>query len=219
MLVGNDIVALNDKDNITSFNRAKYLMKISLPTEIIVSKLTGIKQTAFLWSIKESAYKLTQKHLSSTSFHPKHYQLISCNQLSENNFQSSIEYIPLKLKLYAITQINNEYIHTIMVLNQEHLNYCHYQTIKYASKTSQLKISKEIKKTLIQNVSSSLGINPSGKINITKNKHGIPYLLLNNKTLNSLDISISHDGEFGAYAFLYFHQNQHINNATKCVSQ
>ncbi|MDA3818953.1 MAG: hypothetical protein PF590_00550 [Candidatus Delongbacteria bacterium] len=95
------------------------------------------------------------------------------------------------------------------VLNQKHIKQVHYQIIKYAAKASQQEISQEIKNALIHNVSSDLRHNSTEKISITKNEQGVPRLLLNQT--QGPDISISHDGEFGAYAYLSAHRNQHTN--------
>ncbi|MGM0650943.1 MAG: hypothetical protein ACQES1_10620 [Bacteroidota bacterium] len=204
MLVGNDIVALHEKHNLKSFNRPGYVMKFSFLSEQEQCNNIETNSIAFLWSIKESAYKLIQKYLTLVPFNPKHFQLTSCNQFSDTIINSSIEYTPQKLKLSALTHVNNEYIHTMAVLNQKHIKQVHYQIIKYPAKASQQEISQEIRNALIQNVSSDLCLNPSEKVSITKNEQGIPRLLLSNGY--PPDISISHDGEFGAYAYLSSHQ-------------
>ncbi|MGC9331122.1 MAG: 4'-phosphopantetheinyl transferase family protein [Bacteroidales bacterium] len=199
MLIGNDIVALNEKQNLKSFNRPGYLMKFSFPSEQRRCKDLETNSTAFLWSLKESTYKLIQKYLNVNIFNPKDFYLLTC-KASSDVITSTIEYTPGNLLLTGNTFTNRDYVHTITLLKQEHLTQCQHKVIRYDASEPQEMISTRLKKALAEHVGSRLNIYDTSQINIVKNRHGIPCISLSKNIIP--DISLSHDGEFGAYVYL-----------------
>lgn len=187
-MIGNDIIDIAETKKNTNWQRPRFLEKLFTLTEqaLIHNSENKFIMVWRLWSMKEAAYKLyTQLH-TTRFYNPK-------------QFECEINAYALKVRYKAFqcdinTKITDTYILSEASLCSQHrvskvvrLISKDYNNQSYATKTA-----------LITAVSNQFNINKS-ELNIKKSKFGIPALFYNNIKLNT-SISLSHHGNYGAYA-------------------
>jgi phosphopantetheinyl transferase (holo-ACP synthase) len=198
LFIGNDIIALNESFNSRSFSNTRYYNKISDIAERELLSIVGHDSSAILWSLKESAYKVICKLCSPVPFNPKHFRLLD---IAEKNlfWDSKIEYVNGKIVLSGKSFVCSNYIHSwVMPFEQDQLK-LKSKVIAFGT-TDKEQNSREIKHILKNELANFFGMS-SKQIIISKNQYEIPYVIFEGEFLP--DISLSHDGEYAAYAFVY----------------
>jgi len=198
LYIGNDIIALKESFNSSSFSNARYYNKISDIAERDLLVIVENNASALLWSLKESAYKLCSKMCTPIPFNPKHFRLID---IAEKNLflESKVEFVNNQLVFQGKTFICDDYLHSwLMPLDQDQSK---LKSEVFAFESSdEEQNSYQIKQILRKKLAGFYGLN-ARKIKLQKDRNGIPFVTLEGRI--SPDISLSHDGEYAAYTFVY----------------
>lgn len=187
-MIGNDIVDLNLAKTESNWKRNGFLEKIftEKEQEFINYAKSSFEMVWLLWSMKESAYKIFFKQHSLQFFAPKRF---------ECDINTSRNTVKIDDMVYDTTStISNNSIHTIANLTTAKsiitdcfkLENNRYEVQHY---TTYNNLKKEAAKQF--NI-------PISHIDIKKNQFGIPII----DQLPKIQISISHHGFYGAYAFV-----------------
>ena len=181
--IGNDIVDLHLAKTQSNWQRKGFLQKQFTEEEqtVILTSKDPFLQVWLFWSMKEAAYKCYTQKYQKRFFAP---QKILCKNLS-----NSEGIVTIGSEVYVITySITADYIHSIA---QKHMSE------KMVSKIIFTKNGLSSTKIIAQSVLSHF----SAEVSLKKNKIGIPYLYQQqHKMPNS--ITISHHGNYGAYAIM-----------------
>jgi phosphopantetheinyl transferase len=198
-LAGNDIVALNEPDNLSAPYRPRFLEKLFTPDEqawIRQQADIGIASWC-LWACKESAYKLGRKLGDPRSYSPKNIRVTPQGNMPATELKCLVHH---NQRILPVTcYINPEFVHAIAALDMAHGDTI--QTVFRAGNPDDVSIS--IRKAIISSISNRYGIAPA-EIRIIQRSDKIPQLYAGNLPL-PIDLSISHDGNWGAFVY---HENK-----------
>jgi len=191
-MIGNDIIDLKAASIENDWKRKGFLNKVFTDKEqdIILSDKDPSKMVWLLWSMKESAYKVYSKKYSYRFFAPKKLQCTLTSKTSGYVRINDEEYFTESL-------VTSKYIHTITSKRFDKIKSCSF-TIGNSSYVSQHKESYD---RLKAETSEELKL-PIEEISIKKDKVGFPKLYHNHKQITT-PFSISHHGNYGAYAIVY----------------
>lgn len=187
-MIGNDIVCLATANQSKRLNSQRFLDKIFTLEEQAIIKNAQKPDIAIwqLWAVKESAYKSWIQQGYNPIFAPAK---IVCKK-HQQNFIVNIDEITFEVTTtttgqytYAETFEKN----TKIISDCFHLNKSNY----YAQ-------SFQVKQILKKRVAKEFNLNFS-EINIKKSAKQIPMLTYKSENL-PIKISLSHHGNFGAYA-------------------
>jgi phosphopantetheinyl transferase (holo-ACP synthase) len=182
-MIGNDIVDLQLAKIESNWQRKGFLEKQFTQKEqkeILTSEKPFLKVWLF-WSMKEAAYKCyTQKH-QKRFFAPQKFE---CSLVSEDLGTVSFA----TAKFYTTTFLNTFYTYTIAEENKEGLSV-------FSSIGSPQTIDKDLKLKLAEKTGVS-----HQEIEQRKSFVGAPSYYHKEKLLTS-SCSISHHGNYGAFAF------------------
>ena len=186
-MIGNDIVDLRQAAKDSNWKRPRFLDKVFTQKEqsIISSSENEDQMVWLLWSMKEASYKAYVREFKHSFFNPKR---IRC-QLGLNN--EGVVNINDKI-YYLRTLITSEYVHSIASNNKEK-----YPDINLF-KLFGVDQSESVRSQLINQISYKKGIDLT-LIKIKKTALGVPNLFLNTEQIFEA-LSISHHGEYGAFA-------------------
>lgn len=178
-MIGNDVVDLQLAKTQSNWQRKGFLEKQF--TEFEISKILASKNPTekvwLFWSMKEAAYKCFVQIHQKRFFAPKKFE---CALLSNSTGFVTIH----NAIFYTTSSITSNCIYTVS------------STKKVNNYTSSLfKIDE--KATIFRQLKKNF----SKEIEIKKNDLGVPFLYQQNKKL-SYSLSISHHGNYGAYAYL-----------------
>ncbi|QOD59757.1 4-phosphopantetheinyl transferase family protein [Polaribacter haliotis] len=181
--IGNDIVDLKFAKTESNWQRKGFLEKqfTKKEQEIILNASDSFLQVWQFWSMKESAYKCFTQQVEKRFFAPKKFE---CSITSKNEGFVIFE----DLKFYTTTVINTSYIHTIAKSHQEKIEI-------FSSIGSSKNVDNDIKLKLAEKT----GI-PSEEIEKRKTTIGAPIYYHKEQKLTK-SCSISHHGNYGAFAF------------------
>jgi len=193
-MIGNDIVDLKLAAVQSNWKRKGFLDKIFTNKEqdLILNAKDPSIMVWLLWSMKESAYKIYMRQNSLRIFAPKRFE---CDVNTSQNTVKINEIL-----YFTSSTISKDSIHTIARLNLNTSIRTNYFKMKNDSYTIQHNTTYN---SLKEGVTQQFDI-PISKIEINKNKMGIPYI----NELSKVSISISHHGIFGAYAFEFIEPSQ-----------
>lgn len=186
-MIGNDIVDLEEARQSSNWQRPRFLEKIFTQKEqqLIHSSDNRFQMVWHLWSMKEAAYKLyTQKH-PSRFYNPKGFECNIQNEIGSVRFKG--------FECYVKTQMTSKYV----------LSEARLKPSKMTSKVIELKAndpktqSEIIKDGLLSKLSKHYQV-PKSDLKIRKTEFGVPNVVFNSE---KFQVSISHHGFFGAYAF------------------
>jgi phosphopantetheinyl transferase (holo-ACP synthase) len=185
--VGNDIVDLQLAEKESNWQRKGFLEKQFTEQEqsFILNSENPFLSVWIFWTMKEAAYKCyTQKH-PKQFFAPSKFD---CNLL--NNDRGSVSF--KNNKYFTTTDINTFYIHTIAETN-------FVKNAKEVYLFSSIGNSKNIDLDLKKKLQEETGF---AQENIEKRKTevGAPLFYNNEKKITN-SCSISHHGNYGAFAF------------------
>lgn len=195
--IANDIVSLVDTQNIDSFAKPRFLLKISNPHENKILQQIQVNKPALLWSLKEAAYKCYSKMHPGTPFNFTQFQLVSCSTQNKNIY-SEIVHIHSQHCFIGESTITAQYIHTIASVANNKAHTVHQQVIQ--CNTADPAIIAERLHGFIKQKAAALLQTHIESINIIKDIDNIPYLYANSQII--ADISLSHDGQYGAYVMV-----------------
>jgi phosphopantetheinyl transferase (holo-ACP synthase) len=191
-MIGNDIVDLKLASSSPNCRRKRFIDKVfSVEEQKIISHSSDPFLTIWLlWSMKESAYKIYARQHSEQFFAPKK---IKCKLSSYT--EGIVEIFSETYK--TITTIDKDYIYTIahkdfsevIVSNCFKVDMTTYSVQHYTSYLSIINTIAELKNI------------PTVSLVIKKNEIGVPNLYRNN-VVQSILFSITHHGNYGAYAIL-----------------
>lgn len=187
-MIGNDIVDLNLAKLECNWQRKGFLEKQFTTTEIdkILTSENPLLKICLFWSMKEAAYKNYTQKINKRFFAPKKFD---CSLVSEESGIVIFE----NQSFNTTTLISSSYLHTIVKDDLDN-NYSEFPffTSTGNSNTVDIDLKKQLQK--------ETGI-PFLKIEKRNSNIGIPSFYYQDKLLTQF-CSISHHGNFGAYAFI-----------------
>lgn len=183
-MIGNDVVDIAKAKRDSNWERPRYLEKIFTKKEQrYISKSENKTEMVWrLWSMKEAAYKLYTQLYPSRFYAPNQFCCDIDDALGKvcyKNFSCVVE-----------TNIQPEYIVSEARLTSEEFN----STVIKIDESSNGKI---LHYKLIEEVASAHSLSKYD-IEINKDSYNIPTIHYKN---DQIFISLSHHGNFGAYAF------------------
>lgn len=186
-MMGNDIVDFKQAAKESNWRRPRFLDKTFTLKEqsIILSSENKDQMVWLLWSLKEAAYKAYVREFEHSFFNPKRIQC----QLGLNN--ESVVNIDDKI-YYLSSIITSEYVHSTASNNKEKRP--RIELFKLFDDNQSEAISTRLKKQVSNNKERNLNA-----LKLKKTALGVPNLFLNNEQIFEA-LSISHHGDYGAYA-------------------
>jgi phosphopantetheinyl transferase (holo-ACP synthase) len=187
-MIGNDIVDLAEARQKSNWKRPRFLEKLFTFNEqqLIQNSKHQFLMVWRLWSMKESAYKLfTQLH-PSRFYNPKQFEC------EINDSEGKVSY--KDFRCYIKTNMTSQYIlseASLVVMDMIS------ESVKI-DKSSPKQQSHTTKNILLSKISEDYQILKK-ELRVVKSEFGIPSVYQNSKKLN-MSISISHHGNYGAYA-------------------
>ncbi len=187
-MVGVDIIDIVETKKSSNWQRPRFLEKLFTLNEqqLIHDSKNPFIMVWQLWSMKEAAYKLYTQIQPCRFYNPKQFQC----EINNANFKVTYK----DFKCFVNTKISSQYI-----LSEAHLE--HREITSKCIKllcSNYANQSQMIKEALLVSISNQFKVLKS-KLKIVKSEFGIPSIYYNSKKLN-VGISISHHGNYGAYA-------------------
>lgn len=209
--VGNDVVDLKTTDAIGKASDRKFIQRVLCCDEqdiVFNSKCPDSMLWAF-WAAKETAYKAINKTYPEISSAPRRYPVIIHTGKYSNNIFGNVN--TPKGSIAVTISIHEDYIHCIGATNQEvglDKIFWGVQKIDPTKKWEMVLPSEResviVRRLAIERMAESLNHNPDD-IHIISHHyecgHGSPIVYFKGNEEN-IDLSLSHDGRFAAYAFL-----------------
>ena len=195
MPIGNDIIDLDE----ASKHRPQYYLRLKssgfAKEEWLLHDLPdGTDGLWLLWSLKESAYKaLVQGDWDGRRFNPMDFNVTSLKQHA-NDFVAEICFKNRAVNatstlhkhyLYSVTQPENDLRLLSLTFECPSLAYIHQ--------------SGEVRKQAISALADAMNI-PADALSIRKTEDEVPQFFKNDELLETVDLSLSHHGKYGAYA-------------------
>ena len=189
-MLGNDIIDIKEAKRTSNWQRKGFLDKVfsSHEQKEIQESLDPFYLVWRLWSMKESAYKVSIQFGLERSFNPSSIQ---CTIISSEVGLISIG----GLSLYSETKVSEDYILSLVnSINKQ-------QTITKVLKipTQNLQVQQEVLcQQILAQVSTDYNYDKDD-LRIQKTNLNVPYISHKNKKIAS-HISISHHGKFGVFS-------------------
>jgi len=185
-MIGNDIIDIAYTYKSTNWKRDGWLEKVCTPDEIelVYSSYDPFLTVWRMWTMKESAYKVSIKEGLSHSLNPASFETKFIDSFSGKVLYGSTS-------LQTLTNIiETAYISTVAA---RQINKIQYEVIDIGREPR-----KDVRKALITHISQTHSICENA-ISIFSHEKRIPTILVNNTTLD-ISISMSHHGQYGAFA-------------------
>ncbi|WP_040252708.1 4'-phosphopantetheinyl transferase family protein [Psychroserpens mesophilus] len=186
-MIGNDIVDLQQAAKDSNWKRFRFLDKVFTQKEqcIIHSSENQNQMVWLLWTMKEAAYKAHIRETKLPFLNPKRMQC----QLGLNN--EGVVCIDEK-RYHSKSIITSKYIHSIAMKTGFKCPEIHFFKLP---ETDQ---SQMLRGKIVNQISLNKGKELSA-IEIKKSAIGVPNVFYNGQQIMEA-LSISHHGEFGAFA-------------------
>ncbi|WP_179344561.1 4'-phosphopantetheinyl transferase family protein [Winogradskyella ursingii] len=186
-MVGNDIVDLAEAKRASNWQRPRFLEKLFTPNEqqYIQNSDNPFLTVWQLWSMKEATYKLYTQLNPSRFYNPKSFECSFQNENQKVRFKD--------FEFFVQSRITSKYIISEARLNPFKMN---SEVIPFNVKDYKSQ-SGETKAALMERISKTYQV-PISKLKFQKSEFGIPSVSFDSDKIN---VSISHHGIFGAYAF------------------
>ncbi|MBN1663654.1 MAG: 4'-phosphopantetheinyl transferase superfamily protein [Deltaproteobacteria bacterium] len=209
--VGNDIVDLTNPLNVKKIDDPRFIKRVLTAAER--EQLTASKYPLEIlwsfWAAKETAYKVCRKLDLHAAFSPRLYQ-VSLDEAGERQGKSGIEGRILAGKVSATcgdirirVMISREYVHCMGTEGTSGLESMVWEVGRMEGPESEADESSFVRNLAIKGLSIRLE-KPPDAIEIKRFKSdgglGPPFVYIEGKAA-PIDISLSHDGPFAAYAF------------------
>lgn len=187
-MVGVDIIDIVETKKSSNWQRPRFLEKLFTLNEqqLIHDSKNPFIMVWRLWSMKEAAYKLYTQIQPCRFYNPKKFQC----EINNENFKVTYK----DFKCVVNTKISSQYILSEAHLEQREMT---SKCVKLLC-SSYANQSQTTKEALLICISNQFKVLKS-KLKIVKSEFGIPSIYYNSKKLN-VGISISHHGNYGAYA-------------------
>lgn len=187
-MIGNDIVDLKEAKLKSNWQRPRFLEKLFTLKEqqFIHNSDNAFLMVWRLWSIKEAAYKLYTQLNPNRFYNPKQFE---CDI---NSLDSIVRY--KDFQCFVTTKISTQYI-----LSEARLVSCEIISDCIEIPNNSSKIQSSIMTSYVLNAVSNAFSIAKEHLKIVKSEFGIPQIYQNSKKIN-ISISISHHGNYGAYA-------------------
>jgi phosphopantetheine--protein transferase-like protein len=200
--VGNDVVDLKEPANAGKSRDSRFLKKILTDAEIKFVGNAENREAALwsLWACKEAACKVIKKSSPDTAFIPRRWQTVIENTQSEYSDGEVI--IPEKGKVFTRLFVNSEYVHcigadTLPVLDKLIWN------VESLPEEEGINPSLFLRHCLGHNLAQYFSLNFHQIKIIRKREKGElqpPRVYVDGRK-TEIDVSLSHDGRFVAYAY------------------
>ncbi|QMW01977.1 4'-phosphopantetheinyl transferase family protein [Spirosoma foliorum] len=195
-MIGNDIVDTAQAKRESNWQRRGFLEKLFTTHEqgLILSASNPERLVWTLWSMKESAYKVSVRETGKRAFAPKKL-ICSITSLSEETVEGTVFY----QKAYQTkSSISPQHIATVAILANTELTF-HQEIIQFSNSTYQHQNAR-IQEDIQQYCVDYLAIPPANSY-LQKDQNGIPALLVIKPSGEqlSIPISISHHGHYGSF--------------------
>ena len=189
-MLGNDIIDIKEARRTSNWQRKGFLDKVfsSHEQKEIEESSNPFYLVWRLWSMKESAYKVSIQSGLERSFNPSYIQ---CTIISSEVGLISIG----GLSLYSETKVSEDYI--LSLVNS--INTQKITTKVFKIPEQNLYLQKEV---LYQQILAQVSIEynyDKDDLSIQKTNLNVPYISHKNKRIES-HISISHHGKFGVFS-------------------
>lgn len=223
-MLGNDIVDMKDERNLNRSGQKRFLDKLFTPSEqqLIATSDMPDHMVWVLWSIKESAYKVINRSTGIRSYAPLSYEVQLKSALIKGKLKvfslkimdgknvSDVEFLDSSitvsgLKLFAKTLVAENFIHSLASSELSYLNLIKWKVEKTAETRPERQshtIKELAKKHIAQNKKielSEISILTDGVIG----NSGPPLVQIKNKFTDKIDLSLSHDGPYLAYSYVF----------------
>ena len=204
--IGNDIVDLREPVNAGKNRDSRFLKKILTVAEIDFVQNAENPDKA-LWSLlacKETAYKVIKKSYVDAAFLPRLWKVILKNH--EAACLDGEVKIPDAEAVYVRLFSHFRYVHCVGVAHPADLDRLFCKVEAFPEKENEKRIDSSLfaRKCLARSLADFFRLNLSDiKINrvLDKSEFQPPHVYIGGKKAD-IDISLSHDGRFVAYAFL-----------------
>lgn len=197
MKIGNDIIDLKYWLPQNKAEDFRYIKKICTPKEREALLLADNPNLLLLrfWTMKEAAYKVVVKLGAIRAFIPKR---LECLILDENKGEVHSEWGILS----TFSEITTDYIHSIAANSPFEPSLCRVGILPIKSKAPEIQ-SQSIRIELLKQIADSFEIAISRLDIVIIND--IPTLKLDGMPMD-IELSMSHDGNWGAYLAKYQHR-------------
>ncbi len=187
-MIGNDIVDLEEARRKSNWQRPRFLDKLFTfhEQQLIQNSGNSFLMVWRLWSMKEAAYKLYTQLQPSRFYNPKQFEC------GINDLEGKVRY--KGFSCYTKTKMTSQYIISEARLVDKAMI---SESIKIDN-SSPKQQSDTTKDILLFKISEHYQILKK-ELKVVKSEFGIPSVYQNSKKLN-MSISISHHGNYGAYA-------------------
>ena len=181
-MIGNDLVDISEAKKSKHWHTQRYLDKLFTENEQIIIKESEhrFEMICRLWSMKESAYKIISRSLNTRFYLPK---ALECT--IENDINGSVTFDGQDYETQ--TTANNHFLYSIALENKS----------KWNSLVSEISTGTS-RSTLEEKLLSQFNIKD---LAIKKVEYNIP-VLTDNKNFYFEQFSLTHHGDFTAYAYL-----------------
>jgi phosphopantetheine--protein transferase-like protein len=200
--VGNDVVDLKEPANAGKSRDPRFLKKILTDAEIEFIKNAERPQAALwsLWACKEAAYKVKNKSFPDIAFIPRRWQVVF-NKL-QSDYSDSEVIIPEKGSVYIRLFSNIQYVHCVGADSFAVLDQLIW-SVEVLPEEKEISPSLFLRDRLGEKLANNLSLNFHDiKIRRTKINGELqqPCVYVDGKETD-INISLSHDGRFVAYAY------------------
>ena len=191
-MIGNDIIDLNYAKTNSRWQEQRFLDKVFSEEEqtFIMANDNRFQNIWYLWSMKESAYKIYARHSNKSSFNPKFFR---CKINSDTTGVVSFA----GYKLNTFTYYNEDVLYTTATFQNDlrFSDYCLLKGKSHFEKSNQLKEKAILTFATIKSISKAA-------VTIQKKSSGVPYFVIDNQEQSNA-LTLSHHGRFGGFAISY----------------
>ena len=197
MPIGNDIIDLDE----ASKHRPQYYERLKTSSftedEWLLNDLPpGNDGLWLLWSLKESAYKaLVQGDWDGRRFAPRDFDVTSLKQ-NTNDFIAEISFQDRVVS--AITTLQKEFLHTVTQPTNDFTVL--FETFECLS-AEYAQQSAIVRERSLHALAEAQQIALSS-LEIRKNEDQVPQFFVHDQLMDTVDLSLSHHGRYGAYAMV-----------------
>lgn len=201
--VGNDIVDLRHPGNRGKSKDDRFLSRVF--TEQERDRIAGAacpdRLLWALWAAKEAAFKVVSRDDPTVRSTPRRYD-IRLDVGNESEMCLAGRAITPRGELALRIVMTDDYIHALSATKEDHLDRIVRRVDRMDVEEDPGEASAFVRRQLLNEISRYLDL-PLGELSIGKEPlgPGAPFVLYREQPL-AVDISLSHDGRFAAFAFI-----------------
>lgn len=196
MLLGNDIVDLQEARKTSNWQRPRYLEKIFTPKEQawIQQANQADRWVWMLWSAKESAYKLSRQLGAERAYAPKRLEIRDWTQEDATNYR--LQVLTEQAELTVHTTLSHTFVHSVALIDENANWQAEILNLSGTHGEQRKQLREQVCKCVAE-ADSRVGVEI---YRIVKNESEIPQLWLGETKLDIV-LSLSHHGRYGAYCW------------------